>query len=198
MKIKCGDIVFLPYFEKYEQRFCEIGPGKHKSDEHIMYEVYPLKLTENGTFEYDTEPFYVDKKSIAEHHTIRNREDFAVAWTRLGFEPIITDNHITFERVFEHTFEPDNDCVESLSSVSSDDDDIRSNDTYSTICSESSMDSFVTDTEETLLEKPDICECSFCETSSTTKWFDRQWNPTSGSEEHHIKKLIQHIEETYT
>ena len=218
MKIKCGDVVFLPFFEEYERRFGEIGPGKYRLDElHTVYEVYPLKLTtEIGTFEYDTEPVSVDKKSIGEHYTIRNREDFMVAWTSLGFEPIVTDNRITFVRVFEHTFEPDSDCVESLSSSSSDDDDeLRSNDTYSTLCSESSSftkDSFVEEdenieeedinnnnnTEEDPLKKPDICECSFCDTSSTTQWFDREWNPISGSEEHHIKKLIENIEAKYT
>jgi hypothetical protein len=210
MKIKCGDVVFLPFFEEYERRFGEIGPGKYRLDElHTVYEVYPLKLTtEIGTFEYDTEPVSVDKKSIGEHYTIRNREDFMVAWTSLGFEPIVTDNRITFVRVFEHTFEPDSDCVESLSSSSSDDDELRSNDTYSTLCSESSSftkDSFVEEDEnieeeeeEDPLKKPDICECSFCDTSSTTQWFDREWNPTSGSEEHHIKKLIEKIEANYT
>jgi hypothetical protein len=223
MKIKCGDVVFLPFFEEYERRFGEIGPEKHRLDElHTVYEVYPLKLTtEIGTFEYDTEPVSVNKKSIGEHYTIRNREDFMVAWTSLGFEPIVTDNRITFVRVFEHTFEPDSDCVKSLSSASSEEDDeedeLRSNDTYSTLFSESSMaeeDSFVEEdniteeeedsieedniTEEDPLKKPDICECSFCDTSSTTQWFDREWNPTSGSEEHHIKKLIENIEAKYT
>jgi len=224
MKIKCGDVVFLPFFEEYERRFGEIGPGKYRLDElHTVYEVYPLKLTtEIGTFEYDTEPVSVDKKSIGEHYTIRNREDFMVAWTSLGFEPIVTDNRITFVRVFEHTFEPDSDCVESLSSASTsneddeEEDELRSNDTYSTLCSESSSftkDSFVEEdenieeeedinnnnnTEEDPLKKPDICECSFCDTSSTTQWFDREWNPTSGSEEHHIKNLIEHIEAKYT
>jgi hypothetical protein len=71
MKIKCGDVVFLPFFEEYERRFGEIGPGKYRLDElHTVYEVYPLKLTtEIGTFEYDTEPVSVDKKSIGEHTT---------------------------------------------------------------------------------------------------------------------------------
>lgn len=202
MKIKCGDIVFLPFFEEYAHRFGEIGPGKHKSNEHTIYEVYPLKPTADGidTFEYDTESLWIDKKSIAEHYTVKDREDFILAWTSLGFDTIITDNDITFARMFEHTFEPDpeTDCKESLSSVSSDDDDVRSNDTYSTLYSESSTDSFVvTDTEEEPL-KPEICECSFCDTSSTSQWFDRQWNPRNGSEEHHIKNLIQNIEEKYT
>lgn len=210
MKIKCGDVVFLPFFEEYERRFGEIGPSKKHNLESTVYEMYPLKLTtEIGIFEYDTESVYVNKKSIGEHYTIRNREDFVAAWTSLGFEPIVTDT-ITFARVFEHTFEPDSDCAESLSSSSSDDDELRSNDTYSTICSESSSmseeDSFVEDSIEDIIEdntldplkKPDICECSFCDTSSTTQWFDREWNPTSGSEEHHIKNLIEHIEAKYT
>lgn len=199
MKIKCGDIVFLPYVDEYEQRFGEIGPGKYKSDEHTVYEMYPLKLTDIiGTFEYATDSVFIDKKSIAEHHTVKDRADFILAWTSLGFDPIITDNNVTFSLMFEHTYEADSECVESLSSASSDDDDdVRSNDTYSTLLSDSSTDSFViTDTEDP--QTPEICECSFCDTSSTNQWFDRQWNPTNGSEEHNIKSLIQNLEAKYT
>lgn len=174
--------------------FGEVGPGKYKDDTGaVWYDVYPLVERSGGDcFEYASEPTCVHKKSIAEHYPVKDRHDFFAAWIHYGFEPHVDQDPVRFSRLFEYEYCPDEDHCESLSSESSEsvsDDELRSNDTYSTAESEST-DSFVTDT------MPDLCERSVDE-CELDRWFDRDWHPAPGTESH-IKALIEDIERKYT
>jgi hypothetical protein len=192
MKIRCGDVVFMPY--EY-RRFGEVGPCKYKDAQgESIYEVYTIKQV-GSHFEYDTQPLKINKKSIAEHYVVKDREDFLFAWISMGFEPLLDDDVIRFVHLVDHDYAPDSEYEASLSSESSENSDLRSNDTYSTLDETDSLDSFVTDTAP---EKPEICECSFCDIDSVNRWFDRQWKPAIGTDEYTIKTLIENIESKYT
>lgn len=195
MKIKCGDVVFLPYVQ--DTHFAEVGPGKSRED----YEVFALvPETTEGFFVYG-EACWIPKKAIAEHYVVRTTEDFHRAWISLGFQPIVSDTDVRFQKLFDHEHVVDSDCVDSLSSTSEPESEsvvsIRSNDSWSTL-EDSETDSFVTDDDQEPDHQCPEENCSVCqERRDTEHWFRRRWNPSDPTE-NAVKKIIERIEEKYT
>lgn len=193
MKIKCGDVVFLPYVQ--ETHFAEVGPGKCRGN----YEVFPL-VPENQCFVYG-EACWIPKKAIAEHHVVRTTEDFHRAWISLGFQPIVSEKEVRFQKLFDHEHVVDSDCVDSLSSTSEPESEsvvsIRSNDSWSTM-EDSDTDSFVTDDDQESEHQCQETNCPVCqERRDTEHWFRRQWHPADPTETA-VKNIIEQIEEKYT
>lgn len=193
MKIKCGDILFA-----LEDLFVEVGPGKVRSETELLYEVFPIKqMKDSDLYEYAEEPIWIPKTSIAEHYTVRDKEDFFHAWISLGFEPIPEKDFVRFRRFELHEHVPPSDS-ESLSSESESADSIRSHDSYSTIETISESDSFITLTETPQETTEQECHCELCESrQDTERWFRRAWCPTDPTEQA-VKRLIENIEEKYT
>lgn len=197
-RIKTGDILFLPL--STEKAF-EVGPGKFRSEDTVYYEVYPIaQKPDSEQFAYQTDPVWIDKKEIGEHYTVRNAKDFHHAWVSLGYEVCTDGPDITFRKLFDYEPIEDDTCVESLSSLSDDEDDeIRSVDSYSTSDGEGSDCSFVTHTEEPCVQCANNGDCALCkDVKETERWFDRDWLPDEGSDEFKIKSVIRGIENKYT
>ena len=193
MKTKCGDIVFLPYVP--ETHFAEVGRGKLREEGNVFYEVFPLVSSEGNRFVYG-DSCWIPKKAIAEHYTVRSNEDFHHAWISLGFQPLVSENDVCFEKLFDHELVVDNDCVDSLSSESESIVSIRSNDSWSTEGDLSETDSFIQDDD---LEHNSNCQgCAFCqERRDTERWFRYDWHPNDPTETA-VKTVIERIEEKYT
>jgi hypothetical protein len=193
MKIKCGDIVFLPHVP--ETHFGEVGPGKFRESETVLYEIFPL-VPDEGYFVYG-DSCWVPKEAIGEHYTVKSNEDFHYAWISLGFQPLVSENDVRFEKLFDHEHIVDSDCVDSLSSDSDSVVSMRSNDSWSTQEDDvSETDSFI-DREDTVHETS--CPgCDMCqERQDTEYWFRRDWHPTDPTESA-VKSIIERIEEKYT
>ena len=194
MKIKCGDLVFIPFIP--ETHFAEIGPGKMRDSGTVFYEVFPLVPTDNNTFVYG-DSCWIPKKAIAEHYVVRSNEDFQNAWISLGFQPTVSENDVRFEKLFDHEHVIDSDCVESMSSGSDDTEtDIRSNDSWST------EEGFSSETDSFIQDDPvvhDHCQgCELCqECRDTERWYQHDWHPTDPTETA-VKRIIENIEEKYT
>lgn len=204
MRIKAGDILYLPYSTDLEHEHAfEVGPGKFRSDDTVYYEVYPIAKKTNceTEFVYLTDPVWIEKKEIGEHYSVRNAEDFHHAWVSLGYEVCIDGSDIAFRKLFDYEPIEDDTCVESLSSLSDDEDDeIRSVDSYSTGDGDGSDCSFVTHTEEpSCVECANNGDCALCkDVNETSRWFDREWLPDEDSDEFKIKSVIRGIENKYT
>lgn len=193
MKIKCGDIIFCPYVE--DANFNEVGPGKMRDSGNVFYEIFPL-VPVDDYFVYG-DSCWIPKKAVAEHYTVRSNEDFHHAWISLGFQPIVSENDIRFEKLFDHEHITDEYYVDSLSSSSETESEIRSNDSWSTNDSDSEYDSFVDDSE---VVNHCCCgeNCQTCqERQDTERWFRRDWYPTDPTE-NAVKTIIERIEQKYT
>lgn len=191
MKIKCGDIIYLPYINEH---FAEVGPGKVETK---MYEVYPIEPCSEDVnlYVYAKESIWIPKSAIAEHYTVRSHLDFHKAWISLGYQPEVEGDEVRFRKLFEHEHNDDG-AVDSLSSNSDTCSDIRSNCSWSTIESGSNL-SFVTDSHE----PGEICEdpvCDFCkQMGDNDRWFRYAWQPRDPTESA-VKSVIENIEEKYT
>ena len=211
LKIKASDIV--SFYDGMLQ-YGEVGPGKKHTDDDYEFEVYPIRETGlEGYFEYMEDPIWVNYSSIVTHQSVRNRMDFQDAWISLEFKPVITDDNIYLERLFE--IEPSElpmsrafDNVDEL--YTSDDDDnrsLRSVDTYST--EEDSLssddDSFIVHSdhdsetiEECDRETSEECDCDYCKvTRESVKWCDNDWNPKDPTEKK-VQSFIEYLENKYT
>lgn len=192
MKIKCGDIVFLPHVP--ETHFAEVGPGKMRERTEVLYEIFPLVPTEESLFVYG-DSCWIPKKAIGEHYTVKSNEDFHHAWISLGFQPHVSDDQVRFEKLFEHEHIVD-DCVDSLSSESDTESSFRSNDSWSTEEEDEDLSDFIEDTELEHTCCPE--DCTVCqERRDTEYWFRRNWHPTDPTETA-VKSIIERIEEKYT
>lgn len=202
MKIKCGDILFLPHVP--ETHFAEVGPGKMRERTEILYEIFPLVPEEEEGFFVYGDSCWVPKKAIGEHYSVRTKEDFHHAWISLGFQPIVSENQVRFEKLFDHEHIVDSDCVDSLSSASDTGSSIRSNDSWSTEYNES-LDEDLSDFIEDSSTQDHPCaaccttsDCTVCqERQDTERWFRRDWHPTDPTETA-VKSIIERIEEKYT
>lgn len=195
MKIKCGDIVFIPHVP--ETHFGEVGPGKMRERTEVLYEIFPLVPAEEGFFVYG-DSCWIPKKTIGEHYCVRSNEDFHHAWISLGFQPLVSEDQVRFEKLFEHEHVVDEDCVDSLSSESeTESGSFRSNDSWSTEEEEDlDEDSFIDDaSSEHQCCLPDCTVCQ--ERRDTEYWFRRDWHPTDPTETA-VKSIIERIEEKYT
>jgi hypothetical protein len=191
MKIKCGDILFLPYLP---EQFVEVGPGKRRDDT-VHYEVFPI-VNKGAFYEYDQESIWIPKKAIGEHYSVFDKEDFHNAWVSLGFEPVPQNDTVRFNRMFEYEMTT-NDCKESLSTDSDTQSDLRSVCSWSTIESDSTL-SIITNHEESDHDCT-IENCVVCEDIRDTKrWFRHAWYPSTDPTECAVKRIIENIEEKYT
>ena len=193
MRIKCGDVIFLPHVS--DTHFAEVGPGKMRERDSVLYEIFPI-VPEEGFYVYG-DSCWIPKKAIGEHYSIRTKEDFHHAWISLGFQPLVSENDIRFEKLFDHEHIVDDDCVDSLSSASdTETGSIRSNDSWSTDLDQDldqDLDDFIED-----CSVPCTSNCTMCqERQDTERWFRRDWHPTDPTETA-VKSIIERIEEKYT
>ena len=199
MRIKCGDVIFLPHVP--ETHFAEVGPGKMRERASVLYEIFPI-VPEEGFYVYG-DSCWIPKKAIGEHYAVRSKEDFHHAWISLGFQPLVSEHDIRFEKLFDHEHIVDDDCVDSLSSASdTETDSIRSNDSWSTDedldeNTDQDLDDFI---EDSTGQEHNCCleDCTMCqERRDTEYWFRRDWHPTDPTETA-VKSIIERIEEKYT
>jgi len=199
MKIKCGDIVFLPHVP--ETHFAEVGPGKMREISEVLYEIFPLVPTEESLFVYG-DSCWIPKKAIGEHYCVRSNEDFHHAWISLGFQPHVSEDQVRFEKLFEHEHVVDDDYVDSLSSASDTETEsivsVRSNDSWSTEEEEQDLSDFIEDVSSGQEHNCCLQDCTVCqERRDTEHWFRRNWHPTDPTETA-VKSFIERIEEKYT
>lgn len=183
-------------------RYGEVGPGRKRDNDVMWFEVYAIERSD-GLYAYSTEPVWVDHTRICKHFSVRKAEDFHKAWISLDFQPIVRENDVVFEPMFDNVLEttPTSflfDSVENLFEEDNDNASLRSVDSYSTEESEDDeTDSFIvySDTES---EHEHDCECEYCDTTKqAVTWFDRDWKPTDETEIK-VKNFIEYLEQKYT
>jgi len=199
LKVKASDIV--SFVHEGQLHYGEIGPGKrYTTPDLVHFEVYPIHET-GPYFEYADDPVWVNYQDIATHQSVRNRKDFHNAWIALAFNPIVTDDHVCFEKMFDTECQISEKAFASLDHLyTSDDDDmsLRSIDSYSTVESLFSDDSFLvqSDVEEFEEHEPE-CDCEYCTvTRESVKWFDRDWKPKDLTE-NKVRSFIEYLENKY-
>lgn len=199
LKVKASDI--LAFHTDAGTEHGEVGPGIQKTLESVSFEVYPIRETVGqGYYEYAEEPVWVDYRNIEQHFRVRNKYDFHHAWIALDFNPIVSEDHVYFERM--HCSDEQNRItnpfatLEDLYMTDNDDESLRSADTYST---EESEDSVLSDFIDDSLEvHENDCDCVYCTaTRESVKWFDRDWKPSDETESK-VKSFIEYLERKYT
>lgn len=198
-KVRSSDIV--AYCLPLETiSYGEVGPGRKRDNHVVWFEVYPIERQPGGIYAYRTEPEWVDHTRICKHFSVRKAEDFHMAWISLEFKPIVSENDVVFEPLFEdlsnNNTTPLFDSMENLFEEDDDDASLRSVDSYSTDESDYETDSFIAESEQH--ESDQYCECEYCDTTKqSVKWFDRDWKPTDETEIK-VKTFIEYLEQKYT
>lgn len=203
LKVKASDIIAFHVDTRTE--YGEIGPGRTRHSGSVWFEVYPIHKTvkdeTQSYYEYAEEPVWVDYRQIEQHFRVRNKYDFHQAWISLDFNPMVSDDHVYFERMQccgdpipnSKPFE----TLEDLLMTDNDDESFRSVDTYSTEASEDSALSDLIDDNIDEIHEHD-CDCVYCTTTrESVKWFDRDWKPMDETESK-VKSFIEYLERKYT
>lgn len=204
LKVKTADIV--SFYDDNVLHYGEVGPGKRHTNNEFEFEVYPIRETGlKGYYEYIEDPIWVNYNCIASHQSVRNRMDFQNAWISLEFNPIITQDNVYFERLFENQNDSEpSEYSRAFGNVddmyTSEDDDnmsLRSADTYSTEEDSTDDESFIVHSECESCDASE-CDCEYCViTRESVKWCDRDWKPKDPTEKK-VRSFIEYLENKYT
>jgi hypothetical protein len=205
IKVRSSDIVAYDrqVVDTLILSYGEVGPGRTHEEDTVWFEVYPIVPLMANVYKYSEESIWIPHTRIRKHFSVRKANDFYKAWVSLEFNPIVDENEVFFEPLFEQQEqqeqqEQEGGCLfESVESLFEDDDDnqsLRSVDTFSSMDDTESADSFITDYGD---EHESGCECDHCRsTRQAVTWFDREWKPTDETE-NKVKTFIEYLEHKY-
>lgn len=182
--VNLGDL--LEVHDEGTVRYCEVVGKKTDEDERRFYEVYYVHLCDDGYYRHDEE-FSILYDSSAIRYRVRNRANYEVAWSQMGFLCVGTET----PKAMLYCDNPSYHVKTTIISDSSDEDTDASETSESE--SDGSIGDFIVDTSDMETEEESEETDEYVRAVAEADRAFESWEPQSPGERR-FKETIDRLE----